>query len=786
MGASSALHVAGRARASNGRAMTNTLRIPGIVATISLGLALATSCGKPLPPPAAAGDPVAITGEHHKLEDEKFLQYAVGANIAAPAETVWAILTDSNAYLEWNSTLVSFEADDLAQDVGIALVAKVNEKRTFKMTVVEFEPNAKMVWEDGNNSFKGRRTFTLTKKDDGTTDFTMKEQFTGSMMNMIAPKLPDFGPAFEDFAADLKNAAERQAADAFVKALNEDLKQKYIKLEMAAWDYATDITDEHAEAEAKEMEVLMGFMTSSINQAKQWDDTEGLDFDTRRQLDLLKAQARLPAPADDAKRAELSTIASDLGGMYGKGKYCKEVRRKGEVCRDLGELSDVIAESRDYDELLDAWQGWRTVSPAMREKYQRFVELGNEGAQAIGYDDMGAGWRSAYDMPVDDVPVEVDRLFEQVKPLYEELHCHVRAKLAEQYGEDKVPLDGPIPAHLLGNMWAQSWENVYPLVEPYPGQPSLDVTAKIVEQEWDSKKMVRTAESFFTSLGLDPLPDTFWERSMFDKPEDRDVVCHASAWDPSYNNDLRIKMCIKKNMEDLVVIHHELGHNYYYHYYYTEPILYQSGAHDGFHEGIGDTLALSITPGYLKKIGLLDEVSDSEEAVINKQMLDALDGIAFLPFGRMIDQWRWDVFSGEIPPEKYNEGWWKLREKYQGVAAPIERTEADFDPGAKYHIPGNTPYLRYFLARILQYQFHEALCEASGHEGPLYTCSIYDSKEAGKKMQAMLAMGASKPWPDALEAGAGTREMDGSSLIKYYEPLMGYLKEQNKDRTCGW
>ena len=352
--------------------------------------------------------------------------------------------------------------------------------------------------------------------------------------------------------------------------------------------------------------------------------------------------------------------------------------------------------------------------------------------------------------------------------------------------DEAVALDKPIPAHLTGNMWAQSWEHIYPLVEPYPGEPSLDVTEQLVAKGYEDQKMVRAAEGFFTSMGLDPLPDTFWERSMFTKPDDREVVCHASAWDIGMQDDLRIKMCIKPTMEDYVTIHHELGHNYYYHYYYTMPVLYQSGAHDGFHEAIGDAIALSITPSYLKEVGLLDEVSDNDKGAINKQMQDALAKIAFLPFGRMIDQWRWDVFSGKIPADQYNTGWWALREKFQGIAAPVERTEADFDPGAKYHIPGNTPYIRYFLAHILQFQFHKALCEAAGHEGPLHTCSIYGSTEAGDNLMAMLAMGASEPWPNALEKLTATREMDAAPLVEYFEPLAAYLEEQNKDRQCGW
>ena len=576
-------------------------------------------------------------------------------------------------------------------------------------------------------------------------------------------------------------------AEEFVDAVDTQLRALWTAESKAAWTHATDITDEHAAAVAAASEQTMAYIGQAIKDGRKYAGVP-VDADTGRQLELLSHATTLPAPDDPGKRKELAETATTLDSMYGTGKWGCETPAGAseEVCKDMGAAMDTIANSDDYDELLAAWLGWRSISPPMRPLYQRFVELGNEGARDIGYADVGELWRSGYDMSPAEFEAEMERLWQQVKPLYTQLHCHVRAKLGEKYGADKVPADGMIPAHLLGNLWAQEWPNVYDDMIPYPDQPSIDVTAGLQKAGFDEKKMVQTAEGFFVSLGLDPLPASFWERSLFTKPADREVQCHASAWDVDFNDDLRIKMCIKIDMEDFVTIHHELGHNYYYHYYYTKPVLFQSGANDGFHEGIGDTLALSVTPKYLQQMGLLDQASEDPKAVINKQMADGLEKIAFLPFGLLIDRWRWGVFSGEISPDEYNAAWWKLRNEYQGVAAPIARSEADFDPGAKYHIPANTPYARYFLARILQFQFHKALCDASGHEGPLHTCSIYGSKEAGAKLKAMLEMGASKPWPDALEAIAGTRTMDAGPLLEYFEPLSAYLAEQNEGRTCGW
>jgi peptidyl-dipeptidase A len=373
------------------------------------------------------------------------------------------------------------------------------------------------------------------------------------------------------------------------------------------------------------------------------------------------------------------------------------------------------------------------------------------------------------------------------------MHCHVRAKLSEHYGPKRVPASGPIPAHLLGNMWAQEWNNIFELVKPYDVKLDLDVSGALKKQKYTPEKMVRSAESFYTSLGLQPLPKSFYQRSMLVKPRDRDVVCHASAWDiDPPNDDLRIKMCIDPTEEELVTIYHELGHIYYYVYYKNQPFLFQSGAHDGFHEAIGDALTLSMTPSYYQRVGLIDapkgkgQVTIDGKVLVNQQLKMALEKIAFLPFGKMIDQWRWDVFNGKVAPGAYNTAWWKLRTEYQGIAPPVARSEAHFDPGAKYHIPANTPYTRYFLARILQFQFHRSMCQAAGHKGPLHECSIYGSKAAGAKLASMLEMGQSQPWPDALEKLTGSRQMDASAIVDYFAPLMKWLEEQNKGRTCGW
>ncbi len=545
-------------------------------------------------------------------------------------------------------------------------------------------------------------------------------------------------------------------------------------------NYDTNWLVTRVDTEATEMGVKFA------NQAKLYNDLE-LPAEMRRKIEAIKLGLNLPAPERPGAAAELAEINTRMGSTYATGK----IELDGEeVARN--DLEEMMGTVRDPARLQEIWTKWRAVPVApndeggtMKTDYARMVEIANEGAVELGYDDVGTMWRARYDLPPAEFAAETDRLWGQVKPLYDELHCHVRAKLNEQYGDDVVPLDQPIRADLLGNMWAQSWGNISDLVSPGDADPGYDLTALLLAKGYDAKQMVETGEAFFSSLGFEPLPDTFWERSQITKPADREVVCHASAWDLDWKDDIRIKMCTKVNADDFQTVHHELGHNYYQRAYQDKSVLFQTGANGGFHEAIGDMVALSITPDYLKTIGLLDDIPDAS-ADVGLLMNTALEKIAFQPFGLLMDKWRWQVFSGELTPETYNEGWWALRTQYQGIRPPVERSSQDFDPGGKYHIPGNVSYTRYFIANILQFQFHKAACDMAGWDGPLHRCSVYGAKEIGEKFNAMLEMGASEPWPEALEAFTGTREMDGSAVVEYFAPLMDYLKEQNKDRQCGW
>lgn len=564
-------------------------------------------------------------------------------------------------------------------------------------------------------------------------------------------------------------------AETFIADAEKKLFDLNVKYSRADWVKSTFITDDTELISANANKEVIASTTEFAEQSKRFDGLE-LPYDVARKIKLLKLSLTLPAPKDPAERDELTKLAASLEGDYGKGKYCPDGDKA--KCLSLGDMEQILANSRDPEELKRMWLGWHQVAQSYRKDYVRFVELSNKGAREMGFKDTGAMWRAKYDMEPDAFAAEMERLWQQVKPLYDSLYTYTRHKLSEKYGKELVAEDKPIPAHLLGNMWAQTWGNVYPLLAPQGGgDRGYDLTQILKTRNTDPRQMVRFGESFFTSLGFEQLPGTFWDRSMLVKPVDHEVVCHASAWDVDYEKDVRLKMCIQINEEDFTTVHHELGHNYYQMAYSKQPFFYRDSANDGFHEAIGDTMALSVTPAYLKQIGLIDKAPDADIGFLLKR---ALDKVAFLPFGYLVDQWRWKVFSGEVGPNDYNSAWWTLREKYQGVAPPAPRSENDFDAGAKYHVAANVPYSRYFLAAILQFQFHRALCREAGFNGPLYQCSIYGNKKAGEKLNQMLALGLSRPWPEALKTMTGEDKMDATAIIDYFAPLKTWLDAENQ------
>jgi peptidyl-dipeptidase A len=592
------------------------------------------------------------------------------------------------------------------------------------------------------------------------------------------------GGAGSKARAAARSGATAAQANAFVARAEKELKDFGTISAQASWVNATYITDDTDALSSYFGTIGTEMSVRLAKEAAKYENVRGLSFDTTRKLDILRNGLVLPAPSTPGAAAELNDIATRLQSTYGKGKGTL-----GSQPISGSDIEEKMGTVRDPRQLQEMWTSWNTnVGRPMRKDYPRMVQIANQGARELGYKDVGDMWRSGYDMPADQFAAVTDRLWNQVKPLYDQLHCYTRAKLNEKYGDAVQPKSGPIRADLLGNMWAQEWGNIYDVVAPKgAGDIGYNLTDLLAAKKYDAVRMVKTGEGFYTSLGFQPLPATFWERSMIVKPRDREVVCHASAWDVNNEQDLRIKMCTKVNADDFVTVHHELGHNFYQRAYSNQPFLYRNGANDGFHEAIGDFIALSVTPDYLVRLGLLDRSRvPSEDKDIGLLLRQAMDKVAFLPFGLLVDKWRWGVFNGTITPANYNQAWTNLRLQYQGITPPTARSEADFDPGGKYHIASNTPYMRYFLARILQFQFYEAACRQAGWTGPLHRCSFYGNQEVGRRLNAMLSMGASRPWPEALQAFTGSREMSGDAMIAYFRPLMTWLQQQNRGRQCGW
>jgi peptidyl-dipeptidase A len=571
-------------------------------------------------------------------------------------------------------------------------------------------------------------------------------------------------------------------AQAFMAKAEQELLDLTNEGQRAGWIEETYITQDTEAEAAKANERLIARTTELVDESKKF---EALDLppELKRKFLLMRLSLGLSAPHDPKLRARATEVAASLDGSYGSGKYCPD----GDAAKCIGidEIEVRMAKSRDPKELAELWVGWHKVGAPMRERYAELVKLSNEGARQIGFADTGALWRAGYDMPAEAFSADLERLWVQVEPLYRELHTYVRRKLIAKYGAEARRADGMIPAHLLGNMWAQEWGNIYDLTAPAEAYKTADIGDTLQQKHVDARGVVKYGEHFFESLGFGALPETFWQRSMLTKPRDRDVVCHASAWDVDNDQDVRLKLCIHVTTDDFTTVHHELGHNYYQMAYRSQPFLFRNGANDGFHEAIGDAIALSITPEYLKQVGLLDKIPPPE-ADIPLLLRTALDKVAALPWMLVVDKWRWQVFAGQVQPADYNKAWWALREKYQGVGPPVDRSETDFDPGAKYHIPSNTPYVRYFLARIYQFQFYKAMCDASGYKGPLNRCSFFESKAAGARLKAMLEMGASKPWAAEMRAITGQEKADAGPMVEYFAPLLAWLKEQNKGQTEGW
>jgi len=586
---------------------------------------------------------------------------------------------------------------------------------------------------------------------------------------------------------------ESQAADFIAKAELE-LQVITISSTFDEWDYATNINEETKKKKTKSSEEYSKLSKKLGKEAQSFDLNQIQDYDVKRKLNMLKNIGTAALPED--KLSEFLDLTTSMAEMYSTAKVPSRDNRRHQLSLEP-EVSEVMARSRDPEELRYYWEQWRRATgERMGDQYRQYIDLYNEAATLNGFSDASQMKVDPYESAT--FQQEMEATWQGLKPLYEQLHAYVRHKLHRYYGDRVMEATGAMPAHILGNMWAQQWNNIADLVKPYPDKPSIDVTEAMVKQGWTPKVMFEKADDFFQSLGLRRVPAEFWSGSMIERPEDgREVICHASAWDFYNAKDFRIKQCTRVTQEDFITVNHEMGHIQYQMQYSNLSHLYRDGANPGFHEGVADILSLAVDTGtYYQKLGLLSpdlDISD-EETNINILFDMALKRVAFLPFAYLVDKYRWDLYSGRVAREDMNCHWWKLRSEIQGLRPPSQRSSAQFDAGSKFHVAADIGYVRYFTAFIYEFQFYRELCLASGKyvpgdpSKPLHQCNFYGSKAAGAKLREMLRMGASRPWKEVMEVMTGEPRMDTAAIREYFRPLEAWLEAENTRHgvRVGW
>nr|XP_003472155.2 angiotensin-converting enzyme-like protein Ace3 [Cavia porcellus] len=552
----------------------------------------------------------------------------------------------------------------------------------------------------------------------------------------------------------------------------------------ATWNYVTNITKPNREQMLQKELERSYFMKHFGTQAHLFNITQIQDPTVKRMLSKLQDIGKAALPYDDLW--EYNKLVAYMETTYSLAQVCLD---EGPCMTLEPDLEEVMATSRDHKELLWAWEGWRdSVGRQLRPIFWRYVQLSNKAAQLNGYKDMGQLWRAKYES--DTLEQDMEQIYQELQPLYLNLHAYVRRALYRHYGPELISLRGPIPAHLLGDMWAQSWDNILDMVLPFPKKPPIDITRIMKQQHWRPEKMFEEADKFFTSLGMLSVPPDFWKKSMLERPTDgRSVECQTSAWDFYSGNDFRIKKCTEVTIEDLLSVFHQMGHIQYFMQYQNLSVIFREGANPAFEEAVGAMVTLSASSHrHLFSTGLISLRQQDSEEEVNYLIGMALEKIAFIPFSYLMDLFRWRVFDGTIDKNIYNQEWWNLRLKYQGLCPPVSRTEDDFDPAAKFHVAANVPYMQYFLSTVLQFQLHEALCNASGYVGPLHQCDIYSSKIAGRILGHALKLGSSKPWPEVLKELTGQANMSTSALMTYFKPLLNWLVIENvrQGEILGW
>ncbi len=569
---------------------------------------------------------------------------------------------------------------------------------------------------------------------------------------------------------------------AFIVRAEQELTLADAANQRAQWVNQTNLNEDTNWLAARASE---RFTAVQMNLARTAATYRSRDIDPiiARKLALLAVAVRSPAPPSSDQAGQWADLRTRLVARYNQQRVVDGERMLG----SYGEVRHAMETTRDPEALLHLWHEWHAVGHDLEDDYARYVALSRQGAQSLGFHDVGELWRSVYDMSPTEMAADTERLWAEIRPLYAALHCHTRAALSKAYGAGVQAPAGPIRIELTRNPMGMYWVGAYDLLATGLPTPGYDLDHLLESHPSSGEALAHYADRFWTSTGLPAMPASFWTRSLFDKPSDRTVACSGSAAIVGDPTDVRLKMCVGNNALDFSTVHHEVGHAVYALAYQEQPYLFRGAANDAFHEAVADLGALSITPAYLQAIGIITPAealgADQDLGLLLRM---ALQRVTFLPFSLIVDRWRWQVYAGAVPPAQYDATWWSLVAQYQGLMPGETRPEGSFDIAALPHITSDISYIRYFYAYLIEFQLFKAACDAAGWTGPLHRCSLYGNAAAGAHLRPMLAMGASRPGADALEAGTGARRVSAEGLLAYFAPLRAYLDAQNQERQCGW
>ncbi len=569
--------------------------------------------------------------------------------------------------------------------------------------------------------------------------------------------------------------AFQSEVESYLTGYAEEYQQLYYESGLAEWESNTHIVEgdtTNAARTRRANEALAAFVGSAenIERIRGYLErrSELTPLQERQLRAMLYEAAESPGTIPDVVSERIAAEAEQSENLFGF-----TFRLRGEEITP-NEIDALLRTSNDLDERLAVWEASKEVGPALKPGLLKLRDLRNQTVQALGYDDFFTYQVSDYGMSTFDMLTLTEQMVTQLRPLYREIHTWVRYELADRY---HAPVPQLIPAHWLPNRWAQDWGALVTV-------EGLDVTAALGERspEW----IVRQGEAFYKSLGFDPLPESFYERSsLYPLPPGADYKknTHASAWHMDLGSDMRSLMSVETNREWWETTLHELGHIYYYQSYTRRevPLMLRGGANRAYHEGIGSLMGLaSLQRSFLVNQGLAPE--DAEVDQVAQLLQEALNYVVFIPFSAgAMTRFEHALYVEDLSPDRFNAKWWELVRLYQGVAPPAPRGEFYADALTKTHI-NNDPgqYYDYALSNALLFQLHNHIAQNILGQDP-HDTDYWGSEEVGKFLYELMAPGASRPWREVLQETTG-QQLNAQAMIEYFQPLYEWLVQQNRGR----